>query len=90
MLRRIDPCQWQLDHRQPRRCDPAFTDVDEHDPRGEAEALGTQCIRAARVTAPHRANVDTAANASDDQAPDEPTEEIREQCFEREFEHRQV
>src|SRR6188768_363397 len=67
---------------------PAFADIDHHHPEREGITLRSQRIRCACVAAALGANIDAAFELSNDQAADQRAEQICDECFESEFEHR--
>ena len=85
----IDADERDAHRRQQRSCEPALADVDQHDPEGEGIALGPQRIRAACIAAAELANIDAAAQLTDDQTADQCAEQVGEQRFEAKFKHGQ-
>jgi hypothetical protein len=84
---RIDADNGNIQGRQQRCRHPAFAYVDQHHPEREAESLRAQRVGAAGIPAPHRADVHAAAEAADDETPNEGPQEIRKQRFDAEFQH---
>jgi hypothetical protein len=68
---------------QPRR-EPALADIDDDCPRGEAEALGAQRVRAARIAAAQGADVDTQEMPDEKRAHDR-AHQVSDQRLEAEF-----
>ena len=84
---RIGGNVWQLQTRYDPRADHTFADIDNDDAQRERESLCSQRVRAAGVTAAHRANVNTALEPADNQRAHQRADEITDQKLDTEFEH---
>ena len=73
--------------RQDARCNPTFAYVDQHHPNCKADTLRSKRIRPTGIATAHRPNIHPTPQLTNDQSPDQRSEQVSKKGFEGEFEH---